>query len=103
MPYLLNLLYLLLLLAVSPWLAYKAITTGKYRQGMGNKFLGLAPRRAGDKSCAWFHAVSVGEVLLLKHVIAGFRRRHPDWDCVLSTTTNTGFDVAKNTYPDLCL
>src|SRR5204863_9444678 len=101
MSFLLNVLYSLLLITASPWFLYKAITTGKYRQGMGRKLLGLTPRRSGDKPCAWFHAVSVGEVLLLKQVIAEFRRRHPDWDCVLSTTTNTGFDVANRTYPDL--
>jgi 3-deoxy-D-manno-octulosonic-acid transferase len=101
MPYLLNLIYLLLLVAISPWLVYKALTTGKYRQGILAKFLGLAPVRTSNRPCVWFHAVSVGEVLLLKQVIARFRQRFPNWDCVLSTTTNTGFDVAMKNYPDL--
>ncbi len=101
MPYLLNLLYLALLLFASPWFIYKALTTGKYRKGMWRKFWGLAPIRFGARRCAWFHAVSVGEVLLLRQVIARFRQRHPDWECVLSTTTNTGFDVAQANYPDL--
>jgi 3-deoxy-D-manno-octulosonic-acid transferase len=99
----LNLLYVLLLLLASPWLLYKSLTTGKYRQGMLRKLLGLTPIRTGDKPCAWFHAVSVGEVLLLKPVIGKFRQRHSEWECVLSTTTNTGFDVAKANYHDLCV
>lgn len=103
MPYLLNLLYLLTLLLASPWLAYKAIATGKYRIGMWRKFWGLTPVRAGDRPCVWFHAVSVGEVLLLRQVIARFRTRWPHWECVLSTTTNTGYDVAVKNYPDLCI
>ena len=74
---------------------------GKYRKGMLRKFLGLTPVRSGGRPCAWFHAVSVGEVLLLRQVIARFRERHPSWECVLSTTTNTGFDVASASYPDL--
>ncbi len=103
MPYLLNLLYLALLLFASPGLTYKALTTGKYRKGMWRKFWGLTPIRLGARPCAWFHAVSVGEVLLLRQVIARFRQRHPDWECVLSTTTNTGFDVAQANYPDLTI
>ncbi len=98
---LLNALYLLLLFLCSAWLVYKSLTTGKYRQGMLRKLLGLTPVRAGDRPCAWFHAVSVGEVLLLKQVIAKFRRRHRDWECLLSTTTNTGFEVARTSFADL--
>lgn len=101
MPYLLNLAYLLLLALVSPFLLYKAVRTGKYRDGMLRKFLGRTGLQPGKRPRAWFHAVSVGEVLLLKSVIAEFRRRHGGWEVVLSTTTNTGFDVAQKTYPDL--
>ncbi len=103
MRYLLNLAYLLALLLAAPWLLYKSLTTGKYRQGMLRKLLGLVPVRGADRPCVWFHAVSVGEVLLLRQVIARFRQRHPDWECVISTTTNTGFDLARTTYPDLCV
>ena len=34
-------------------------------------------------------------------VVAAFRSRHPDWHCVLSTTTDTGFDEACKRFPDL--
>lgn len=101
MPHLLDVAYLLLLLVVSPWLACKAVTTGKYRVGLWRKLWGLTPIRSGSRPCVWFHAVSVGEVLLLRPLVAGFRRRWPEWDIVISTTTNTGFDVAKKTFPDL--
>ncbi|MCS6977518.1 MAG: 3-deoxy-D-manno-octulosonic acid transferase [Gemmatales bacterium] len=103
MPKLLDVFYLLLLVVVSPWLAYKAIRTGKYRVGLWRKFWGLTPIRTGSRPCVWFHAVSVGEVLLLRPILAGFRRRWPDWEIVLSTTTNTGFEVARKTFPDLCV
>src|SRR5262245_45151336 len=85
MRYILVLIYLLLLLPLSPVLLYEAATTGKYRKGMLRKFLGLTPIRENVHSCVWFHAVSVGEVLLLRQVVARFRQRHPDWECVLST------------------
>ena len=32
MPYFFNLIYLLFLTLISPWLIYKALTTGKYRR-----------------------------------------------------------------------
>jgi 3-deoxy-D-manno-octulosonic-acid transferase len=99
MPYLLNLLYLAALLLLSPWLAYKALTTGKYRRGLWHKLTGRAFRRRGDAPCIWFHGVSVGEIHLLKHVVAAFRRRHLHWHCVISTTTDTGYAEAKKCFP----
>jgi 3-deoxy-D-manno-octulosonic-acid transferase len=101
MPYLFNLLYFIALLALSPLLLWKAWTTGKYRRGMLAKLRGLAPRRDTDRPCAWFHGVSVGEVHLLRQVVAAFRRRHPRWDCIISTTTDTGFDEASKHFADL--
>ncbi len=101
MPYLLNLVYLLTLTLLSPWLLYKALTTGKYRRGLWHKLTGRAFVRAGDAPCAWFHGVSVGEVHLLRQVVAVFRQRHPDWECVISTTTDTGFAEAEKCFPDL--
>ena len=44
--YLLNLLYAVLLLVCLPWLALDAIRKGKYRQGLGQKLLGLAAHAA---------------------------------------------------------
>lgn len=103
MPWLLNVAYLLLLTVLSPFLLYKALLTGKYREGMLRKLTGRTGLRPVDRPRAWFHAVSVGEVLLLKSVIEQFRRRHGEWDVVVSTTTNTAFDVARKTYPDLSI
>jgi 3-deoxy-D-manno-octulosonic-acid transferase len=101
MPYLLNGFYLLFLLVLSPWLVYKALTAGKYRRGLLQKLLGQAFPRQGGAPCAWFHGVSVGEIHLLRGVVDGFRRHHPDFDCIISTTTNTGFEEARKRFPDL--
>ena len=103
MPYLLNLVYLLALLLLSPYLLYRALTSGKKVRGLWAKLSGRACLRAGDAPCAWFHGVSVGEVHLLRQVIAVFRQRHPDWQCVLSTTTDTGFEEACKRFPDLAV
>jgi 3-deoxy-D-manno-octulosonic-acid transferase len=98
MPYLFNFVYLALLVALSPWLAWQAWRTGKYRDGWSAKLLGRVRRREGKRRCIWLHAVSVGEVNLLEPILARFEQAHPDWDCVISTTTKTGFELAHKRY-----
>ncbi len=93
----LDLAYLLGLAAASPWLLYRSLTTGRYRRHPLARLLGavgLPPARR-DRPRAWFHGVSVGEIHLLRHVVAGFRKRHPTWECVISSTTDTGLDEAR--------
>ncbi len=105
MPYLLDLCYLLVLIALSPWVVYKALTTGKYRRGLWSKLIGptrhVAPSH--HHPTAWFHGVSVGEIHLLRQVVACYRERHPDWHCVISTTTDTGFAEASKCFPGLLI
>ena len=103
MPYLRNLAYLVLLILLLPWLLISVITKGKYRQGFGAKFLGLVPRLPAtgvdsSQRRIWLHAVSVGEVNLLRPVLQELEQRYPDWECVISTTTRTGFDLARQKY-----
>jgi len=98
MAILFDIAYIGLLIVASPWLLYAAIAKGKYREGFAAKFLGRVPVREGDRPCAWFHAVSVGEVNLLGTLIDRFQERFPDWQCVISTTTMTGFALAKKKY-----
>lgn len=101
MPYLLNGLYLLLLIASLPYWMYKGATTGKYRVGLWRKLRGAPPALPADRPVVWFHAVSVGEVLLLRPLLELMRRERPDLEVVLSVTTNAGIDVARAKYPDL--
>src|SRR5208337_2526442 len=51
----------------------------------------------------WFHGVSVGEIHLLRQVVACFRRHHPHWECVISTSTDTGMQEARKHFPDLAV
>lgn len=103
MPYVLNVVYMLLILAASPWLVYQAIRKGKYREGFAAKFLGRVPQRTSKKTCLWLHAVSVGEVNLLATLLKEIAARRPDWECVVSTTTMTGMALAKKKYPQLAV
>ena len=98
MPYLLNVVYLLLLVLFSPWLLYAAIRKGKYREGLGAKFLGRVPQRTGAGRCVWLHAVSVGEINVLGPLLLQLEQEHPSWECVISTTTKTGYALARKKY-----
>src|SRR3954464_11351323 len=101
MPFVLNLIYLVLLTVGAPVLILRGWRSGKSRAGWSEKVLGEAPLRIGDRPCVWFHAVSVGEVLLLRPILEGLAGRGPGWEVVVSTTTPTGLAVARRTYPDL--
>jgi 3-deoxy-D-manno-octulosonic-acid transferase len=101
MPLVLNLIYAATLLLFAPLLVYRVIRSGKYREGLWEKFWGNAPLRIGERPCLWFHAVSVGEVLLLQPLVREMARRRPGWEVVISTTTTTGLSVARRTFPDL--
>lgn len=101
MPYLLNLLYVLVIAAASPWLLWAAVRKGKYRDGYREKLLGLVPKREGDEPCVWLHAVSVGEVNLLGVILRELGERRPGWKVVVSSTTHTGLELARRKYPDV--
>lgn len=99
MSWLLDFVYFFVLSLLSPWLLYRALRTGRYRRGLRDKLFGLC--ESPSTGAAWFHGVSVGEIHLLRQVITAFRRRYPDIPCVLSTTTDTGYDEARRCFPDL--
>ena len=98
MSILLDLAYLFAILLASPWLVYGAIRHGKYREGYAEKFWGRVPARSTNRPCAWFHAVSVGEVNLLQPLLLQFSSSFPGWDCVISTTTKAGYELARKKY-----
>ena len=104
MAYLLNLVYVFGWLILSPWLCWMAWVRKRPVRGLWQKWLGrvdhplLPPSTA---RIAWFHGVSVGEIHLLRQLVARFRARFPDWSCVISTTTSTGYDEACKHFADL--
>lgn len=51
--------------------------------------------RSSDSPALWIHAVSVGEVLSLRNLLAQVKKRHPSWQIYFSTLTNTGYRIAK--------
>jgi 3-deoxy-D-manno-octulosonic-acid transferase len=99
---LLDLIYLLVLLILSPWLVWRSFATGRYRQNLSAKLLGrVSVSNPHKKPVAWFHAVSVGEVNLLGTLIPAFRKRQPEFLVVVSSTTDTGLAEARRRFPEL--
>jgi 3-deoxy-D-manno-octulosonic-acid transferase len=101
MPFALNFIYIATLFLYAPVLLYRMIKSAKYRDGLWEKFWGKAPIRIGERPCLWFHAVSVGEVRLLRPLVHEMARRRPNWEIVISTTTTTGLAIARQAFPDL--
>lgn len=98
----LYLLYDILLAAASlvviPLSLIRGMRTGKYRQGVAERFgfidpARLAPLRGGGP-VIWVHAVSVGETIAAKPLLAGLKRRFPGCRILLSQVTETGREIA---------
>ena len=90
-----DLFYLVLLVLGSPWLIWRAVRTGRYRQNLRAKLLGEVHLPRSVQPTVWFHGVSVGEVHLLAIVVAAFQKSHPGYRCVVSSTTDTGLAEAQ--------
>lgn len=101
MRWLLNSFYLLLLALLSPFIAWRIVRHRRYRRGIAEKLLGRLPQSADGRDVVWFHAVSVGEVIQLQKVVNEFRRQTADrFRVLVSTSTDTGFDLALKRFPD---
>ena len=92
-----NLLYPLGLLLFIPGQIAKLLRRGNYRPKFGQRF-GLYDRdvqaRLASHRCTWMHAVSVGEVAIALKLSAKLKELDPEFFCVLTTTTTTGFAFA---------
>jgi 3-deoxy-D-manno-octulosonic-acid transferase len=101
MRWLLNSIYLILLTVLSPFIAWRIMRHGRYRRGMAEKFLGRLRSSDDGREPVWFHAVSVGEVIQLQKVIEEFRQQTADrFRIVVSTSTDSGFDLALKRFPN---
>lgn len=94
-----NIIYILAGLLLSPMVLYRIIRRKRYRSGWGQRF-GRLIRRFPDKKCIWIHAVSVGEINAAKTIIAELGKKFENFEIVISTTTDTGFERATKLYAD---
>ncbi|UCC23113.1 MAG: 3-deoxy-D-manno-octulosonic acid transferase [Planctomycetota bacterium] len=97
MRILIDFLYLLTAIGISPIVLYRMARYKRYRAGWDNRF-GKIARKHPQKKCIWIHAVSVGEVNATKTIVKELRERFADFEIVISTTTDTGFARASSLY-----
>jgi len=90
-------LYLLAGLLYLPALAYQIIVLKKNRRGWSER-LGLRVRARDSRPRLWIHAVSLGEVNCTPKFVAALRDELPEWDVVVSSTTDTGYARAVSLY-----
>jgi 3-deoxy-D-manno-octulosonic-acid transferase len=97
-----NLFWPIGLLFFLPGYLRKMVRRGGYREKFGQR-LGIYDRelrtRLSDQRSTWLHAVSVGEVNVALRLANSLRTLEPDLRCVLTTTTTTGFALAKHNAP----
>src|SRR5215471_883891 len=100
--FLYNLFWPLGLLIFLPGYVAKMIRRGGYREKFGQR-LGIyddaVRNRLSNRCSTWLHAVSVGEVNIALRLANALRALEPDVHCVLTTTTTTGFALARKTAP----
>lgn len=96
-----NLALLAVLLVGAPWWIWRMVTTQKYREGLAARF-GRVPAqlRSGKnpRPVLWLHAVSVGEVLAVSRLVNELDRAMPGYRVLISTTTRTGQQLARQRF-----
>jgi 3-deoxy-D-manno-octulosonic-acid transferase len=96
MRFLLDFVYLVICVFLSPWILYRSCAAGRrdFAMRFGVGLPGSTP------SCIWLHGSSVGEVTVLRSLVATLERDHPGIPLVISAFTATGLEAARKLYPD---
>ncbi len=97
MRFVVDMVYLLFAVGISPIVVYRVIKHKRYRKGWAQRF-GKIKRRFPHKKCIWLHAVSVGEVNAAKTLVGELANRFSDFEIVISSTTDTGFARAMSLF-----
>ncbi|MBU1128138.1 MAG: 3-deoxy-D-manno-octulosonic acid transferase [Candidatus Omnitrophica bacterium] len=79
-----------------PYLLFKR----KLHKDFSQRFGCLPDSVTSISKPVWIHAVSVGEARLAVKLASGIKKRFPDHQIVISTTTETGMSVARSAVGD---
>jgi 3-deoxy-D-manno-octulosonic-acid transferase len=102
MRFIYNLVWPFGLLLFLPGYIVKMVRRGGYREKFGQRFGyydGEVRRNLAKEGSTWLHAVSVGEVAIALKLAWPLRALESERQCVLTTTTTTGFALAKKIAP----
>ncbi|HEY5885430.1 MAG TPA: 3-deoxy-D-manno-octulosonic acid transferase [Pyrinomonadaceae bacterium] len=93
---LLSIAFLILL----PRFLWDALRHGKYVAGFRERLGNVTPITNSNTPLIWIHAVSVGEAQAARPLVRELKTRFPDIALVISTTTRTGQELARDIFKD---
>ncbi len=102
--FLYNLLLSLATILALPVLLVFILITGRYKESLGQRFGFVSWRVLNDASLRprlWIHACSVGEVSVISPIITEIKKIYPSSCIIVSNTTKTGHDFAKQVLRDV--
>lgn len=89
------------IIVASPYWLFRMISSGRYRDGLAQRLGSVSPALrefVADRRTIWVHAVSVGEVMAARRLVALLGEIDPKTPVVVSTTTRTGHQVARELF-----
>ena len=102
--FLYSLVLALAMLLSAPYWLYQVLRHGKYRKGFTERMGEVPARLIGvgkgppTQPVIWIHAVSLGEVLAIVGLVDKLRKTLPQHRVLVSTTTDTGQDLARKRF-----
>ncbi len=101
MFFLYGILLTIAFIVLLPRFLFDAVFNGKYAAGFFQR-LGFVPKfDAAGKKVIWLHCVSVGETNAARPLAFGIKKEFPDARLIVSTTTRTGQELAKNIFAEV--
>jgi 3-deoxy-D-manno-octulosonic-acid transferase len=97
MPTIFDSIYLTASVIGAPYMLFKMLTSERHRSGLCQRF-GIVSERTSRKPGIWIHGASVGEIITAKSIIKKIDQEFPEWETFISTSTNTGYSVAKQNF-----
>ncbi len=94
-----NIILFLAAIIIAPYYLIIIIFRGKYRRSIIPKLGGGQEKIINSlkkNKRVWIHAVSVGEVTAAIPIVAALKNGNQDIDIILSTSTETGQEMARN-------
>ena len=93
-----RILFLPLLLLLTPYYIWRMLRRGGYKRGFHHRF-GLIPKLSKKVTRIWIQAVSVGEVRALEPLLK--KLASSPVELVLTTTTSTAYQIVRKKYSTL--
>ena len=98
-----DLIWISLIVLLSPWWVLRCLRSADFRRMARERMTLPRPSLSEpdpDRGRILVHGVSVGEVKASQSLVAALRE---DYEVVVSASTNTGMEVARQLYPDLAV